>query len=301
MFDLDLLEKDWLDNSFRLTEEEIIEIYQKEGVTLKKYSEQQEEYRRKNRTGLTAEEKLLQLFYGKNEKIEEPSKEMEEPVRKYLNKDLQKKVIEGTLYIVFDSTREWYKFFDGKVSMERIYYVCLEALINSVKYMLHCEKPVFELYVIKSIERNIIKHIAKWEHITYRKAYEIIKGFIDVDYLLENNDKKIDLEFNYDNKEELEKPSKIYYRIKNESYNVDYTKNVSSNNFLKDYMEALQFLEEDEKMIMQLSFDKEGNLGLTNNEISDYLGIESNEIVSIRRKAIKTLRKNKTLNRYREN
>lgn len=301
MFDLDLLEKEWLDNSFRLTEEEIIEIYQKEGVTLKKYSEQQEEYRRKNRTGLTAEEKLLQLFYGKNEKIEEPSKEMEEPVRKYLNKDLQKKVIEGTLYIVFDSTREWYKFFDGKVSMERIYYVCLEALINSVKYMLHCEKPVFELYVIKSIERNIIKHIAKWEHITYRKAYEIIKGFIDVDYLLENNDKKIDLEFNYDNKEELEKPSKIYYRIKNESYNVDYTKNVSSNNFLKDYMEALQFLEEDEKMIMQLSFDKEGNLGLTNNEISDYLGIEPNEIVSIRRKAIKTLRKNKTLNRYREN
>lgn len=301
MFDLDLLEKDWLDNSFRLTEEEIIEIYQKEGVTLKKYSEQQEEYRRKNRTGLTAEEKLLQLFYGKNEKIEEPSKEMEEPVRKYLNKDLQKKVIEGTLYIVFDSTREWYKFFDGKVSMERIYYVCLEALINSVKYMLHCEKPVFELYVIKSIERNIIKHIAKWEHITYRKAYEIIKGFIDVDYLLENNDKKIDLEFNYDNKEELEKPSKIYYRIKNEPYNVDYTKNVSSNNFLKDYMEALQFLEEDEKMIMQLSFDKEGNLGLTNNEISDYLGIEPNEIVSIRRKAIKTLRKNKTLNRYREN
>lgn len=301
MFDLDLLEKDWLDNSFRLTEEEIIEIYQKEGVTLKKYSEQQEEYRRKNRTGLTAEEKLLQLFYGKNEKIEEPSKEMEEPVRKYLNKDLQKKVIEGTLYIVFDSTREWYKFFDGKVSMERIYYVCLEALINSVKYMLHCEKPVFELYVIKSIERNIIKHIAKWEHITYRKAYEIIKGFIDVDYLLENNDKKIDLEFDYDNKEELEKPSKIYYRIKNESYNVDYTKNVSSNNFLKDYMEALQFLEEDEKMIMQLSFDKEGNLGLTNNEISDYLGIEPNEIVSIRRKAIKTLRKNKTLNSYREN
>lgn len=301
MFDLDLLEKEWLDNSFRLTEEEIIEIYQKEGVTLKKYSEQQEEYRRKNRTGLTAEEKLLQLFYGKNEKIEEPSKEMEEPVRKYLNKDLQKKVIEGTLYIVFDSTREWYKFFDGKVSMERIYYVCLEALINSVKYMLHCEKPVFELYVIKSIERNIIKHIAKWEHITYRKAYEIIKGFIDVDYLLENNDKKIDLEFDYDNKEELEKPSKIYYRIKNESYNVDYTKNVSSNNFLKDYMEALQFLEEDEKMIMQLSFDKEGNLGLTNNEISDYLGIEPNEIVSIRRKAIKTLRKNKTLNRYREN
>lgn len=301
MFDLDLLEKDWLDNSFRLTEEEIIEIYQKEGVTLKKYSEQQEEYRRKNRTGLTAEEKLLQLFYGKNEKIEEPLKEMEEPVRKYLSKDLQKKVIEGTLYIVFDSTREWHKFFDGKVSMERIYYVCLEALINSVKYMLHCEKPVFELYVIKSIERNIIKHIAKWEHITYRKAYEIIKGFIDIDYLLGNNDKKIDLEFNYDNKEELEKPSKIYYRTRNEAYNADYTKNVSSNNFLKDYIEALHYLEEDEKMIMQLSFDKEGNLGLTNNEISDYLGIEPNEIESIRRKAIKTLRKNKTLNSYREN
>ena len=52
---------------------------------------------------------------------------------------------------------------------------------------------------------------------------------------------------------------------------------------------------------MQLSFDKEGNLGLTNNEISTYLGIEPNEIASIRRKAIKTLRKNKTLNRYREN
>ena len=224
---------------------------------------------------------------------------MEEPVRKYLNKDLQKKVIEGTLYIVFDSTREWYKFFDGKVSMERIYYVCLEALMNSVKYMLHCEKTVFELYVLKSIERNIIKYVARWEHITYREAYEIINNyFVDRDYVLEQYGKELELSLDYDDKEELEKPAKIFYRLKNDSYDVDYIKNISSDEFMKDYISSLDNLDDIARMVMQMSFDIEGNRGLTNAEIADYLGIESTKVSNIRKKAIKTLRKDIKLNTY---
>ena len=303
MFDLNAIEKDWLNNSFKLSEEEIIEIYRSENITLNKYDLELEEYRKNTKVGMTAEERLLLEFFGEYPKIMEDNNNSKEkyeyPTRKYLSKDLQKKVIEGSLYIVFDSTREWYKFFNSKLSMERIYYVCLEALINSTKYMLHCEKPVFELYVIKSIERNMIKHVAKWAHITYRKAYEIIKNYvIDSDYILECYKEELGLLFNFDNKEEVEKPSKIYYQLKDESYDVNYIKNISSQEFMKDYINSLNRLDNIEKIVMQLTFDKDGNRGLTNNEIADYLGIEAKNVSNIRKRAIKTLRKDLKLNTY---
>ena len=182
MFDLDMIEADWLNNSFRLSEDEIIEIYRSENITLSKYNEQIEEYKKNTHIEMSAEERLLRAIFGNDKEIIERENELrkqyEFPTKKYLSMDLQKKVIEGSLHIVFDSTREWYKFFDGKLSMERIYYVCLESLINSVKYMVHCEKPVFELYVLKSIERNMIKHMARWKRITYREAYKIIDSSI---------------------------------------------------------------------------------------------------------------------------
>lgn len=303
MFDLDMIEADWLNNSFRLSEDEIIEIYRSENITLSKYNEQIEEYKKNTHIEMSAEERLLRAIFGNDKEIIERENELrkqyEFPTKKYLSKDLQKKVIEGSLHIVFDSTREWYKFFDGKLSMERIYYVCLEALMNSVKYMLHCEKTVFELYVLKSIERNIIKYVARWEHITYREAYEIINNyFVDSDYVLELHGKELELSLDYDDKEELEKPAKIFYRLKNDSYDVDYIKNISSDEFMKDYISSLDNLDDIARMVMQMSFDIEGNRGLTNAEIADYLGIESTKVSNIRKKAIKTLRKDIKLNTY---
>lgn len=303
MFNLDAIEKDWLNNSFKLNEEEIIEIYRSENITLNEYDLELEEYRKNNRFGMTAEERLLSEIFGEYSKIVENSnnsKELDEyPKRKYLSKESQKKVVEGSLYIVFSETRQWYNFFNGKLSMERIYYVCLEALISSAKYLLHCEKPVFELYVIKSIKRNMIKYIAKCLYITYKEAYKIIDEYFSYSiYGLEYDNKKIKQLFNLDNKEEVQKPSEIYYQIKNNSYDVDYIKNISSDEFMKDYNSSLNELDYIEKMVMQLTFDKKGNRGLTNKEIAEYLGIEEKNISNIRKKAIKTLKKDLKLNTY---
>ena len=91
--------------------------------------------------------------------------------------------------IVFDATRNWYDFFDRKISQERLYYICLEALINCTKYVLHCEDPVFSLYVYKSIERNVIKNVANWEHLSYREVYAYVVYKKDSDekyYFLED-------------------------------------------------------------------------------------------------------------------
>ena len=299
MFDLDIIEMDWLNNSFKLSEEEIIKIYRSENITLSKYYEEIEKYKKNTHLALSAEERLLRIVFGDKEIIEREDKLREKykyPTRKYLSKESQKKVIEGTLDIVFYSTREWYNFFNGKLSMERIYCICLEALMNSAKYMIHCEKPVFELYVIKSVERNIIKYIATHEHITYREVYGIIHNYND--NILERQNKEIELSLDYDNKEELEEPSKIFHKLKKELYEVDYIKNISSDEFMKDYISSLDNLDDIEKMIMQLSFDSAGNRGLTNAEIADYLGLEPKKVSNIRRKAIKTLRKDITLNTY---
>ncbi len=306
MFDLDLIEQDWKNNSFRLSEEDIIEIYRSEGATLSRYEEELDEYCRKINgfiPKLSAEERLLQSIFGEtlnDSKINERIEEIPKPQRKHLSKDNQKKVIEGSLYIVFDETRNWYNFFDKKLSMEIIYYICLEALMNSTKYIVHCEKPVFGLYVSKSIERSMIKYIARYMHITYREAHGIIdyryKTYKVITHKLGHSDfknqfhKSLELLFNSDN-EQLEKPSQIYYRLRNEGYQISYIKNISSNEFMILYKNALQKLDDTARLVMQLSFDENGYRGLTNVEIANYLGLDTMKISEIRKKAIKILKK----------
>lgn len=366
MFDLETIEKDWLNNSFKLSEEEIIEIYRSENVTLNKYNEEINDFidrvngkktNDKIKTNFFTDDEMDEIHetieYNSSEEdfvlftedeIKETQKELnayeennnfsEEkfdkmddellqlshlleieniddmqqreaelcekyvfPEKRRLSKESQNKIIEGSLYLVFDSTKEWYKFFDGLISMEKIYYICLESLVNSVKYMLHCEKPVFELYVLKSIERNIIKYVAKWNKMTYREVYQIVNSYY---YNFNKKDERNNLLCNFEISEEVIKPSSIFYQLRNESYDVDYLKNISSSEFMEDYNKFLETLDETERMIMNLSFDSLGNRGLTNAEISDYLGIEKNKVENTRRKIMKKLRKDSKINTYRK-
>lgn len=307
MFNLDLIEEDWKNNSFRLSEEDVIEIYRMEGVVLSKFKEEWDEYKRKignSSKHLSIEEKLLQSIYGKNLKEEEPKNEaiskISKPQRKYLSKESQKKVIEGSLYLVFEETREWYEFLEGKLQVERIYSICLESLINSVKYMIHCEKPVFCFYILKGIERNMTKYIAKYLHVTYREAYEMIHPTYEFGSrsFAKEFDENLRFLFSCEEKEESEKPSKIYERLKNDYHEIDYIKNVSSDEFVSDYNDALENLDDITKTIMKLSFDNNGYRGLTNREIADYLGIDIRKISNIRKKAMKILRKNEKIKTY---
>lgn len=307
MFDLDLIEQDWKNNSFSLSEEEIIEIYRSEGATWSKYEEDYREYKKKINScipDLSPEERLFRSIFGEDLKEQEQRNkliaETPKPQKKHLSKENQKKVVEGCLWIVFEKTREWYNFFEEKISIEKIYYICLEALMNSVKYLVHVEKPIFRFYVSKSIERNMIKYVARYMHITYRELYEEIYYIRKYEFFddLEELIKKLEILFDYERKEAPEKPSKIFYRLKDEYFDFDYIKNISSSEFIRDYEIALENLDDVAKMVMQLSFDKDGNRGLTNNEIADYLGMDSKQISNIRKRAINKLKKDVKLNSY---
>ncbi len=116
--------------------------------------------------------------------------------------------------------------------------------------------------------------------------------------MLKKLDKNLKSLFDRVEKEEPEKPSKIYYRLKNDYYNTNYIKNISSNEFMIDYNMALEKLDDIAKMVMQLSFDANGYRGLSNREIADYLGIDVKKISTIRRRAMKVLRKDKKLRTY---
>lgn len=310
MFDLDLLEEDYYKNSFCLSEEEIIKIYQKEDVTLSAYEKELDDYLEKTRKIRNmgyenAEEKILLSIFEpeKVRKIEEERQKLIERIPKvqkpHLSKESQKKVIEGCLFIVFQSTRAWFNYFQGKIELEKIYYLCLESLINCVKYMIHCEKPVFELYVLKSIERSIIKYVSRKEHISYRDAYEIIhyleKDFKVFDY---DSGKEIKLCFDYENKESVEKPSKIFYRLKDEHIDIDYLEDIRLDEFRTDYNLALDNFSEEEKMVLILSYDLYGYRGLTIKEIADYLGTDIRKISNIKKRVIRTLRKDERFIRH---
>ena len=200
--------------------------------------------------------------------------------------------------MVFQSAREWYNFFQSKISIERIYYICLASLMSTVKYTLHPEKKVFRFYVMRNIEKNIIQFIARHEHISYKEAYKIIHNIdYDGNTLCQHN-RVSELSSDCDN-EEPKKISEILYLLRNESYSIDYTKNVSSEEFMRDYYSALDNLDELERIVMQLSFDTDGNRGFTSKEIGDYLSLDSRKVSNIRKHAIKLLRKNEKLNNYR--
>lgn len=67
---------------------------------------------------------------------------------------------------------------------------------------------------------------------------------------------------------------------------------------MQDYKAALENLDGDAKIVMQLSYDNNGYWGLTTVEIADYLGIDQRKVYNIKRRAIKVLRKDINLNRY---
>lgn len=298
MFDLEAIENDWKEHSFSLSEEEIIEIFRNEGVTWSKYKEELAQYR-ENTCIITPEERLFATITGDNEilkKEEELRKKYSFPKKKHLSSSSQKIIIEGCMYMVFNATREWYYFFNGKISQEKLYYVCLEALINCVKYVIHCENPVFELYVSKCIERNIIKNIARWEHLSYRDVYTYIHNACSKFDAYGNEVKE--LSFRYDNNEIPVSPATILYMKRNDQYIEDYVREVSSEQFIYDYNDALDKLSRIERRVMQLSYDINGFQGLTCNEISEYLGLGKSEIINVRRRAIRKLKNNDKLNKY---
>lgn len=305
MFDLDIIEKDWKENSFYLSDDEIMQIYIQEGITTKELSENMKAYFSMGK--ISAEDRLFATMFDDEEEKEKIEKANEKRT-KYLNNILlnkkklsnssQMKIVEGCMDVVFKKTREWYITFDGNISMEKLYYICLDSLFNSVKYCIHYStKPCFRLYVEKSIERNIIKMIARKEHISYKNAYCIIFKLMNHYDNIDKYEKK-ELEYGYD-REIPYKPSRIYELVKNERYDEDYIKNISSEDFMLDYNKALSELSDKECEIMSLLYDMNGKEGLTYKEIYDFLGIKPSKIRNIKKRVKIKLKSDERFDKYR--
>jgi len=315
MFDLDEIEKDWLDNSFCLTDEEIRKIYIAEGVTTKAYAETEAKFNSSLPSyNMTAEERLLLYIFGteeekrkEQERINEINKAREEmlkhkPKRPYLSQESQMKVVEGSMDIVFKTVRKWNAQYE-KFPVEDLYYAALEGLFAAAKYCLHfATKNSFRAYAQSYIYRQFIKCMARKEHLSYRNAYCIVSGgFEGWNKYAKENKEKYNVEefsFNYD-KEVPYKPSSIRYMRKDIPYSVDYIRRISNEKFINDYLDALEDLSEDEAQIMRLSYDKDGYPGLTYDEISDFYGIKKSKINTLKRNARKKLKSDERIIRYR--
>lgn len=312
MFDLDAIEKDWKENSFCLSDKDILEIYKAEGITTTAFKEEIDSIKDRFPHNPTAEERLIASIFGdsKREEIEKQDKEIQDQIdaclsdRRRLSEDAQKKIIEGCMDVVFDSTRFWYDFFDAKVPIEKLYYVCLEALISSVKYCVHFStKSCFKSYVHESIRKNIIKHMAKWEHISYRNAFYIIDKIQSDKYGIPQREElyrsefKPYFEYDYD-RMQVEKPSRMYERLKNFGEEVNFVGITSSSLFMSDYEEALADLPKRQEYIMRLSFDSNGYRHLSTKEIGDKLGVDRSKVEKTKAKALLKMRNNERLQRY---
>lgn len=297
MFDLDLIEKDWQENSFILNDIDVREIYKSEGIMLKDYNDKYKKYYEEYYSIklVDPEERLLNTIFGtydeelekKYEEQEKLRSSLEKPTKKYLSEENIKKVVEGTLYIVFESTRIWYDLLNKKVSLEVLYYLSLDGLISTTKYLLHPKKPLFKYYAERNIRRNILKYVARINHISYNEAYEM---FVSSNLDVETKEK-----------EELLKPSKLFYQTKDILFIEEYDKIISSEQFMIEYNNIINSLDSLDKDVMHLVFDSYGNRCMSFKEIADYLGIEENRVSNIKRKVMRKLKRNIKICEYHNN
>lgn len=308
MFDLDLIEDDWKKNSFQLTDEEVFEIYKSEGVTKKDYEMKKEEILSSYKK-ISPEEKLLISIFGdekEKKELDEIDREKYENVKEIslrLSHSSQMKVVEGTLDVVFDSTRYWYEKLNKSIPMEKIYNLSIDSLMNAAKYCIHFStKMCFRSYAYEFIRRNMISLVARKERISYKNAYCIIYNRFTKYYEEENRLLYNVYELSYDYTKEIPyKPSSIYEMIRKEIYEENYIKNISSEEFIKDYNYAIKGLDNLEEMLIKLLYDKNGLNGLTFKEISEYLGIHTNKVYNIKKKVIRKLNKNARFYKYINN
>lgn len=316
MFDLDAIEKDWKENSFCLTDKEIRQIYISEGVTNKAYGQTcYKFYNERPQSKYTLDEKLIIHLFGSSEereKLEEDRQQTNtavdeylknEPKRPYLSHESQMKVVEGSMDIVFKLVRSWHKEYN-KLSLEDLYDVALDGLFAAAKYCLHyATADRFRGYARRFIYIQVIKYIAKKEGISYRNAYCIdMHEFEDWQEHSEENKRLYSIrEFSYDYaKETPYKPSAIYNMTKDNSYDVDYIKDISSEEFMNTYNKAISELDDTDKKIMGLVYDKDGESILTHDEVADILGIEVNKVINTKRKVKNRLRNDYHFDKFRK-
>jgi RNA polymerase sigma factor (sigma-70 family) len=222
-----------------------------------------------------------------------------------LSRESQMKIVEGCMDLVFDETRGYYQQLDKKISMEDIYYLCLESLISATKYCIHyTTKDCFRSYAVTFMCRNIVNYMAKKEGISYKNAYCIVFKLFDPDlYIYGNENMELynvrEFSFDYD-KEIPYKPSAIYNMTKDKSYDADYIKDISSEEFMNTYNKAISELDDIDKKIMGLVYDKDGESVLTHAEIADILGIDVNKVINTKRKVKNRLRNDYHFDKYRE-
>ncbi len=179
------------------------------------------------------------------------------------------KIITGTMDVVFDLTREWYNKLDGRISIESIYYVCLEALMDAVYFCGQITTATFRDYLRNEINLAMDVFLADYD---------------------EEND---------DNLSISTKPGTINHMLAKEPYYEDFIGNVSSNQFMSDYYTAVNQLPSYERDVMRLSYDSEGKLGLTATEISEYLGIDKDKVTFTKKRALNKLSNNHVLREYK--
>lgn len=319
MFNLENIEKDWIENSYSLSEEEILDIFREDNATIPQYEESMEKWHKKIKVSpknLTAEERLLRTIFGETEEQKHESERYQklleaklekypEPKKQHLSKENQKRVVEGSMHLVFKNVRYYYNMFEFKISEEILYYLLLESLINVAKYMIHCGDLVFNLYVQRSFENSITKYISRIKKVSFNEAknvicyYEYYKSLNMEPFWLSKDEIEKKYDLSYKKTEGSVSPFELKFLLRNETLNDDLMEKINTEDFFKDYRHVLDELSEEEKIVMQLSYDKYGYVGLTYGEIADYLGIERKEVANIKKRALKHVRKNTLLNKYR--
>lgn len=310
-FDMDVVEADWLKNGVRLSDKKIREIYIQEDATMAAYLKKVEECKDKlPKPPLSSEEKLLASIFNDVEKlaiIEEFTKENNKRLAEIyadkprLSEESRKRVVEGCMDVVFNMVRRYYRIFGTRISMEDLYYSCLESLNNSAKYCLHyVTKDCFRAYAIKGMRMQIVSYIARRERITWRNANYLVtmletgnkKDYFDYYYVGYTEELKLERRSIV---AELRPRESVNYLLRNRSYVVDYVREITLKELSTDCLDVLDSLTSLEEYVLRKRFEQQ----YTEKEIAELLHIDIGEVREIKKRALHKLRNSHVFDKYR--
>ena len=167
----------------RLKQDEILTLYESEGITKKSIEEEIKEIEEKLGLHKSAEEMLLESLFG-SEKTQEKEQEDKELLKERLNKlkylsksydqkiykstqgyiphnrnfpsvSLRNKIVSGNLYLAISLAYVYFKKSKNNISYDDLVQVAYKSLISAAHYYIPNDKAMFKTYASRCIENAL--------------------------------------------------------------------------------------------------------------------------------------------------
>lgn len=230
--------------------------------------------------------------------------------RNYPSVELRNKIFQGTIKLARFYAKKYTYLCKGKISYDDLFQMASEALLSACTYYVPNGSANFFTYASRCIVNHLNKEVfpkkKKKKEDFYQKEQEnlhylqmFINSYCSALSTFQSSEKISTSKFLKDFYDQLKQYNQVMLDTgKTQKKSVE--EEVELKLFLEDYQEALEELNELQRVILQYWFDENGIHSMNAKEIASLLNLTPAKVYQEKDKAIKKLQKSKKLKSYSE-